>query len=448
MVVIAPPAMAEDQSIQMAHSAIDIPLNLDAALRTAFRNRPELKQATVRINKARAGIDEAKGRFLPSVDLAVKLKRNHIYDEFTGIDVEAEFQGHLIPVSITPVSPDYTSTASLDMTWNLYSGGENDALLDAARTHYQIERTKAKLVRQDIFVEVLKAYFEVVKKELDFGQSETVLQVAQQRSRIAQKRLDDGEIAEIDWQQEQVQLREAEFSSAQARRAFNASVRDYLTALGFGVSQLSVDDLRSLHLSGSEDLGVVKTLIKHHLGALKSQLDIRSSDLQLAREFKRQVIAEYQPKVDLFFSFTGRGRSSPGDNSDVFSSFKRSDAVFGVSMQWNLFSGQQTTARDAQAVNDIEIATLALDEERRKQGVVRRQASAKVAEQRDRVMMEREKLELRDAKAKLSAQRLAMDLIPVLQHQEAVLDLKQSEVDTQKALIDLIIVTVDARLSP
>ena len=94
-------------SFVMPDMPASLPVNLDAALAKAHTNHPVLRLATADINAAQAQYDASKSAFMPRFELEV------------GADWSTDANGGK--------DDEYTHTAKVNMTYNLYNGGADKA---------------------------------------------------------------------------------------------------------------------------------------------------------------------------------------------------------------------------------------------------------------------------------------------------------------------------------
>jgi OMF family outer membrane factor len=424
-----------------------IPLDLDGALQAAFQNSLEIKTAKNGLLKAEAQIDESKGRFLPSLDFSANARRIKNFDEFTGVNVEAEFQGETVPVEITPVTPKYSADASVEATWNIYSGGGDTANLNASRSGYEIAFANLSLIEQEIFSEVVRIYIDVRKSILEFDQAEKVLELAKRRRDIDKLRYESGEISDITWQENELAVKESEFEFLQKQNALDTSVDQYIDVIGMGENALvpSIEELKML--VRLESISLIYEMIDKYLGDRRSDLDVKVSELNLSRERKKELISEYRPKVDIISKFTGKGRSSTESDSDVFSDFDKSESMLGIQMTWNLFEGYQTTARVSQARSDISVAGLEVEKARLERDKKVREIQARIVEMREQVELYRAKLELSVAKEAISEKKLVLNLISEVEHEEVMISVIESRIALEKASMDLLEAMTEEKLA-
>ncbi|WP_281648873.1 TolC family outer membrane protein [Parendozoicomonas sp. Alg238-R29] len=100
------------QSFTLPSAPASLPVNLEAALTQAKANHPVLRLASADINAAQAQYDASKSPFMPRVELEV------------GADWTSDANGGK--------DDEYTHTAKINMTYNLYNGGADKARREQA----------------------------------------------------------------------------------------------------------------------------------------------------------------------------------------------------------------------------------------------------------------------------------------------------------------------------
>ena len=90
-----------------AQEVLTVPVHLPEAVDLAIKCRPELRLALEKQDIARSKVREARGNFLPTLDLRGTSDYIENYDTFTGIDISAQIAGQNVLVNVQKEVPAY-----------------------------------------------------------------------------------------------------------------------------------------------------------------------------------------------------------------------------------------------------------------------------------------------------------------------------------------------------
>jgi outer membrane protein TolC len=180
----------------------------------AFDNRPELEQLARAAEAAREQTSAARSAYLPTLSL--------------GIDAGTQGENY-------GFGPDYNfSTASLVLTWNIYSGGATEARVAGARAAQRQAVVQQSETAQRVALQVQQA-LDSYRTSVDSVATATArAEAAQAAFRIASRKRDEGALSQVEFIDARTELTNAELNLNLTR--FDVLARhadlDYATANG------------------------------------------------------------------------------------------------------------------------------------------------------------------------------------------------------------------------
>ena len=194
----------------MGHPAFD----LASLQHDAVDNRPELERLSRVADAAREQASAARSAYWPTVSL--------------GIDAGTQGENY-------GFGPDYNfSTASLVLTWNIYSGGATEARLAGARAAHRQAVVQQSEAAQRIALQVQQV-LDSYRTAVDSVATATArAEAAQAAFRIASRKRDEGVLTQVEFIDARTELTNAELNLNLTR--FDVLARhaelDYATANG------------------------------------------------------------------------------------------------------------------------------------------------------------------------------------------------------------------------
>ena len=125
-------------------------VTLEEALSSLLANHPNIRAASKNVASARAGIDKAEAGFLPKVNVLSATGPELVDSPATRADGKE--------------SNLRKTTASVTVTQNLYNGGATTSATKQARLSKAAQEAKADDTTQQILMEGVKAYIDVLRQ--------------------------------------------------------------------------------------------------------------------------------------------------------------------------------------------------------------------------------------------------------------------------------------------
>ncbi len=224
----APRVLMADPARQTTPSAISSPLTVDAAVRIALDRNPVTRAAAEGVRVAQEAAGEARAPYYPTLSVGASYARweTHAF-------LPEGLVGSTIPSTIGPTG-DWT--AAFMGRYTLYDSGRRAADLRTALAHQRVAEHEAARVRQDLALEVRRAFYALVGARDGERVADTNLARAEEHRRLAQERRAAGAVSGGDVVQAQVQVAEARLARVRAESLVRQARGALNTAMGLPVA--------------------------------------------------------------------------------------------------------------------------------------------------------------------------------------------------------------------
>jgi outer membrane protein TolC len=192
---------------------------LEALLARARERRPTLAGQRALVEASQAGIGTAQAGWLPALSAQASYAR----------------QGSTLAGSggvYDNPSRDYTATAQLLFTWNLFAGRSTEAAVHRAQASLAHARASQDKVEQGVAKEIADARARVTTLASQAALSAESLEVARQGLALASERFQAGLANQLEIRDASLKLTQAELSLAQARIDHTVALADLARAVG------------------------------------------------------------------------------------------------------------------------------------------------------------------------------------------------------------------------
>lgn len=435
-------ASASDEA--WAADAPAYPLTYASAIQAALANRSELAVERASVQRATARVEESKGAFSPSLDAFSTIQHIKTYKDFSGLNADAEFNGMDIPISVSSFTPPYQMSAGLELSYNLYSGGLNQARLSEAISLKENAESQREITRKRIVLDATAAYWNLRKAQMRYHAEQQNLEHAKEELDIANAQFKLGRIAQIDLDTNTLELQTREFDAQSALRNLLEYQQKYYNALGLEYSL--TPDAMLPPLADQADTVEVERVLSDSDISFKAEAVLAESDMQAALERANQIRSEFKPTVDLFVRHTGIGR---GSNSfgGASSDFGRDVTTIGVRFKWNLFDGGQKNQRLIQANAVSEQMRLRSEQTRRDLIAKRQEKLFHEADVNNQLALSKKQLAIAQSQLKIAAVRLDKKLISTAEYRLAQQAVEQAAEKVASLKVDLIIARAESILT-
>lgn len=315
------------------------PLSLHEAVETALIQRLEVRAAKLQTEVAETEILEAKGGHLPLLEATAESRRTVNYDTFTGTQVSATINGTPVTATVTKTVPKYQTSAGLQLTWNIYTGGELTARLRSAHANADASRIERILVTRATILDVAAAHCQLRKAQNELQVAIEAHIVARESERIAKNTLEARTGSRLAYETASLQAAQAQMRVASARAAIDENWRAYYDAIGLPYQPEIASRNPSL-----EENWTLSAEIQQWKSWNASTAEKANAQASAAWNEVEVEKSNTRPKIDFVAAYSHVGR----DNSSIASSFNelsRQQFYLGVRLRWNLFDGGQSQAR-------------------------------------------------------------------------------------------------------
>ncbi len=317
------------------------PLTVDAAIRIALDRNPVMRAAAEGVRVAQEAAGEARAPYYPTLSVAASYARweTHAF-------LPEGLGGATLPSTIGPTN-DWT--AGLTGRYTLYDSGRRAAGLRAALAQQRVAEHEAARVRQDLALEVRRAFYALIAAREGERVAGTNLARAEEHLRLAQQRNAAGAVSGGDVVQAQVQVAEARLSRVRVESLVQQARGALNTAIGLPVATPVEAD--------SQEAPIVPPDPTEVSSGLKQALSDRPT---IAAAVQRALAATEAVSVaqSAFGPKIGAEWSAGLRDSELFPSDR--DWRAGVTVTWSLFDGfakqhRLAGARAARARDEAEV---------------------------------------------------------------------------------------------
>ncbi|HKK08361.1 MAG TPA: TolC family protein, partial [Gemmatimonadota bacterium] len=338
-----PPSLSTEDS-----SATLRPLGLEEALREARRRNPDLRQAELDRESARAAARMAAAPLLPGVELDVGFQRSNDpvfafgtrlrQQRFGAADLALDALNHPDPLT------DWSSGAGV--RWNVLDPAAWSRRAEA-RHGSEAAGWRAERAREGAELQARVLYWRAVGAEAGVKASASAEEAARATLERFRRRKDEGLLTQAD-----VLRARAGLASAYADRAEAERMRDDVRAqlglaLGWSPDTIPVptDTLTLPAREGAPPAVAFDPTDRADVRALSAL-----ADMQGARE--GEALAAFAPRVEAFAGYQRYADALLGNDGDAWS--------VGVMLRWTVFAGLSRPAAVSRARAEREAAELRL----------------------------------------------------------------------------------------
>jgi len=481
-------------------------LTVDRAITVALKNNFNVRQAELDVRQADAQVREAWGSVLPQIDLTGNYTRNVVTaNPFAGSDITTFLGGggetewlafnerrrldtdpasdpitfptfrqrqrdslQAAGISLTggagnPFSVDNEFRTGLQLTQTLYNGSAFSAIRGASQFK-EVSTLARSREMQVVANDVYEAFYQAL--------------LAQQQARVLQQRVERSEetLQEITTQVAQgvtpkfqrlsaeVELSNVKTEMIQAQNQADVAVDNLKLTMGLpGDANIRIDGALE-----ADPQGLYRQISTSRAidAAIENRSDLRRADLNIELQNIRKETTEsqYFPTVQAVanFSYTGRvpdnrtqiQTTDPDDPTNPFFFDQQERGFFedefwnpsfsvGLQLNWNIFSGFQTSARVQQEQIEVERAQVQRDQLRRSIEVEVKRALRNLETARERIRSQEQNVSRAELNYEHTSKRVSEGVSSPLELREASDQLDQSRLNFLQAVFDYLVARSD-----
>ena len=354
---------------------------LEVELRNVLDNHPGIKAARLALAASESRVQAARGALLPKVNLTGDAGREEVNN--------STYQPNNYAINNSS-GRNPTTRSELDRTQaaivveqNLLNGGRRDASIRVATTDKGIQQLNVEAQTQDVLLEAITAYLQVTRY-LTLIQLATLNQETTERQlELERKRVDGGGGIQVDVLQARTRLQIVRERKVFYEQGLRDVVATYEQVFGRAPTLSAVQDLRGFDekMPASPVAATTKAIeVNPRLRIAARQVDRASEVIELER-------SAFSPTVDLVAA-----RSSARNVAQIA---QKDETSLLLRMNWNLFSGFETTSRAEAAANDRE-------EQRQREQVAKNRVIEAIRVTWNQIVNGKERIELLDSAAAIA----------------------------------------------
>ena len=325
------------------------------------------------VDRAEAGVDMVTGRMLPRVDVSTGFSRTNSPLGSFGSKLQ---QQRITAADFSPATlnqPGYVNNyqSRMGLTMPLFAGGAMWSSRASAREQADASALDFEFHKQRLIYQTIAAYVHSRQALAQVDARNHAVKAAEKRWQDAEALQKRGMAIKSDVMDAHVHVLRSQVALSEAENVYAASLESLRLILGMD-EQASLNAFEEPHLNFSPE--PVEQMLDEYedrrgdLRAVKNRLEAAGYD-------RRQSQSAYLPRVDLM--------AAQEWNNEKFG-LRNRNAMIGVNMTMNIFSGGADLARVRAATSDQVMLELQLADKRQQAGNEIKQAyrSLKMAEQR------------------------------------------------------------------
>ena len=323
----------------LSETHAQVMITLDSAISIALKNNYDIIVSDIFLKKTEQNVKASAGNFMPQLYIAGAWdkKNQNLNQNYTnGLEVNRN-----------NVSSDAVST-SVVLDYTLFDGLQMFANRSRLIAENATAKYNLKTQIENTVVNVMVAYYEIVRQNAIIAAQKSNLEVTRQRLDITQTKKDVGESsglelmqAKIDYNNQQSELLRQQMNLENAKAVLND-----LLALN---SDYNFEAADSIVINYKPSFGELRKSVTAQNNSIKSA----AYKLKASEYFLNEMKSGYYPRINFNAGYDFmRNKNEAGfllksDNSGI---------NFGISASWLLFNKLQTRNAIRQAKLDIELS--------------------------------------------------------------------------------------------
>jgi len=316
------------------------PMSLEQAVQSALQQNPAFRTSQDDADAARARLKEVQSAWYPRFDFHQDFTRgnNPVYVFGTKLTQRQFTAADFAPNKLNTPTPLDNFQTRLDGQWRLFDSGQTTFHQRSAKKLVTFADFQTEQARQDLILEVVRAYYEIRVSQEHERAAERAVKTAEANAQRLEGMRKAGTVVDSDLLSAKVFV--AQMKDRQIRAQNDLSMAEMQLARLMG---LPVEHQLDLAGGLGEPVTSTKTLPEWTQTALAKRPALRAAQLQEAavNDERKAAKAEFGPTVALFGT-TERDAMTLGGPSGT-------NWTAGARLDFNLFAGGATKARLAEA---------------------------------------------------------------------------------------------------
>lgn len=329
-------------------------ITLDEAIALALRNNEQLQTAKLTLEQQRAGLMAARAALYPSLDTDFTLSRDSsaAAQATNALIADQAQNAGTVPQLRSETSTN--ATGNINLTYNIYNGGERGAQIAKAEQLVQNSRLQVEVVAEQTRFEATDRYYILQGADAQVA-------IAQASVEDASQSLRDARLLEQAGLGTRFDVLRAEGDLATANEALTRSIADQRNARRSLAQILSVGQRVELTAAdeiveaGDWTMPLEESIVKAYKN--RAELEQQLVQIDVSEQDRYIALAAIKPRVDFVANYNYQNDFDSGAGvTDGYS--------FAARMRWNLFDGGRAFAEARQADRQMDIAKTTFSEER------------------------------------------------------------------------------------
>jgi outer membrane protein len=316
------------------------PLTLGEAVQLALRQNPAFQTSEDDADAARARVREARAAWLPRIDFSQGFTRgnNPVYVFGTLLTQRSFTAENFALDSLNAPHPIDNFQTRFDGQVQLFDSGKTWYRVQGAKRMRKAAEFQTEQARQDLILDVVRAYYGILVSRENAGAASEALRVAESNEKQIENMQKSGLVVDSDVLSAKVFV--AQMKDREIRAENRAEVARMVLAREIG---LAADAKPEPTESLSEPAALTKTPQEWEQMAMQHRPALRAAELQqeAAVSDKKAARAEFGPKLGLFADFERDALTLGGPSGTNWTA--------GARLDLNLFAGGADRARLAEA---------------------------------------------------------------------------------------------------
>lgn len=317
------PTKPEEVKIQQT-----TPISLAQALELARRNNRDLQVAILQLERSRSALRESQAALFPTLGLNSSVTNN----------------GNGITSDSTESTTSFNGSAQLN--YNLYTSGNRQATIRASEEQLRVDELNVESQSLEISLNVTTKYYDLQQADEQVRINQSAVDNSQASLRDAQARLQAGVGTQFDVLQAQVNLANTIQDLTNSLSQQQIARRQFATLLSLAQS-VNISAADPVQLAGLWQQTLEDTIIQAFQN--RPELPQNLAQRNIYEQQRRQALSQLGPQLSLAASYNLLDRYNDRINvSDGYS--------VGLQASLRVFDGGAARARAAQAKANIAIA--------------------------------------------------------------------------------------------
>lgn len=313
-------------------------ISLNEAIDLAFAQNPDLAAASARIGQAESRVAEVAAGFYPQLTARVGYDyTNNPALAFSYIVAQRRFNANMADFNNQINNPGWVSNFRPELigTINLYRGGQDNYLQQAAELGVKASELEHAALRNRLASAVTSAYYAVLSAPKQVEVAQRSVNTVEKEMELTQVRVEEGVALRGDVLSLEVRSKAAREAELQARNNINLSQSALKTLIGESKTELPTLRETELPIPVLKDnlLSMFDQAFSQRpeMQAAEHQVQIRQNELDAAK-------GAHLPRVNAYAAY---GSNSQTPNPSAY----KDNASIGINAELDLFAGGAINAR-------------------------------------------------------------------------------------------------------